>query len=75
MGNVAEDHSEAGCRLALALAGVDDNKTLLVGLRRHDLFAGGLLLRHLHRVTRVVLLGDALTRAHHIFAHDVLLIL
>jgi hypothetical protein len=48
--DAAEDHAKGGGRLALALAGVDDDQTALVGLGGHDLVAGGLLLGHLDGV-------------------------
>jgi hypothetical protein len=50
MRDASEDHPEGGRGFALALAGMDDDQTLLVGLGGHDLVAGGLLLGHLHRV-------------------------
>ena len=44
---VPENHAKSRGGLALALAGVDDDQALLVGLRGHDLVARGLLLGHL----------------------------
>src|SRR3546814_17619057 len=49
----AEDHAEGGRRLALALAGVDDQQALLDRLGRHAPVAGGLLIRHLIGVAQV----------------------
>ena len=51
VGDAAKDHPECGRRLALALAGMDDDQPLLVGLGRHDLVACGLFLGHLDGVT------------------------
>ena len=55
MGDVPEDHAEGRRRLALALAGMDDDEALLLGLGGDDLVARGLLLAHLLRVTRIQL--------------------
>ena len=49
----AEDHAEGGGRLALALAGVDDQQALLDRLGRDDLVARLLLLAHLLGVVGV----------------------
>src|SRR5437868_6406219 len=53
----AEDHAERRGRFALALAGMDDEQSLLDRLGGHDLVARRLLLFHLLAVTRAVL-GD-----------------
>ena len=47
MRNVPEDHAESSGRFALALAGVNDDQALFVGLGGHDLVARRLLLGHL----------------------------
>ncbi len=47
MADRAHDHAEGGGGLALALAGMDDEKALLDGLPGDDLVARGLLLAHL----------------------------
>src|SRR5690606_11672826 len=65
VGDVAEDHAEGARRLALALAGVNDDEPLLVRLGRHVLVTRGLLLRHLLVVTGVVLFGGV----YWLFAH------
>ena len=49
----AEDHAEGGRRLALALAGVDDQQALLDRLGGDDLVARRLLLAHLLGVAGV----------------------
>ena len=49
--NMPEDHAKRSGGLALALAGVDDDQALLVGLGGHDLVARGLLLGHLRVMT------------------------
>ena len=54
MADVPEHHAERGRRLALALAGVDDQQALLAGLGRHDLVARRLVLARLLRVPFVL---------------------
>ena len=58
MRDMPEDHPEPGRRLALALAGVDDNKALLTSLGGHDLVTRGLLLGHLLGVPCIVMDDD-----------------
>src|SRR3546814_8107204 len=47
MADGADHHAERGGRLALALAGVDDQKAFFLRLGRHDPVMGGLCLLHL----------------------------
>src|SRR6185369_2888779 len=53
VGDAAHDHAEGRGRLALAGAGMDDDEALFAALGRHDLVAGGLLLRHFRGVAGV----------------------
>src|SRR3546814_9398091 len=47
MAEGADHHAERGGRLALALAGVDDQQAFFLRLGRHDPVMGGLFLLHL----------------------------
>src|SRR5690606_8719828 len=68
----AEDHAEGGGRLALALAGVDDEEALLLGLGGEDLVARGLLLAHLFGVIGVALgLGHEVGFLGRALAHQI----
>jgi hypothetical protein len=53
MGDTPKDHAKRGGRFAFAFAGIHDDEALLIGFRRHDLIARGLLFRHFHRVAVV----------------------
>ena len=53
----AEHHAESRGRLALALAGMDDQQAFFDGLAGHDLVARRLLLAHLLVVTVIVVFG------------------
>ncbi len=53
MAEAAHDHAEGGRRLALALAGVDDEQAFLDRLGRHDLGARGPPLGRLLGVARI----------------------
>jgi hypothetical protein len=60
----AEDHAEGRRRLALSLAGVDDQQTLLDRLGGDDLVARLFLAAHLVRVLGVDLLFRKAVRLH-----------
>ena len=55
VGDAAEYHAEGGSGFALALAGVDDEQALFIGVRLDQLVAGRLFLFHLFGVIGVAL--------------------
>jgi hypothetical protein len=71
MADRAQHHAEGGGRLALALAGVDDQQALLDGLAGQHPVAHRLLLRHLHGMTRLVVNGAGLGCLYVVITHGV----